>query len=68
MFLLAFGSVVAVVILVIAAIIVLKHVQIRRREFDKGELSLLLSCSYHVLLYCCHSYQSPRKDNDILQT
>lgn len=48
--LLAFGSVVAIVILVIAAIIVLKHVQIRRREFDKSEFSLLLSYGNHVTL------------------
>ena len=47
-FCLAFGSVVAVVIFVIAAIVILKHVQIRRREFDKGELSSLFSCDKHV--------------------
>ena len=34
---LAFGSVVLVVLLVIISVVGLKHVQIRRREFDKSE-------------------------------
>ena len=64
---LAFGSVVVVVILVIITIIALKHVQIRRREFDKSELLSLLHM-IRVLQYRRHSYQSSRKDNGILQT
>ena len=39
---LAFGSVVVVVLLVIVGIMGLKHVQMRRREFDKSEFIIVM--------------------------
>jgi len=47
----AFGAVIVVVLLVIITIVGLKHIQIRRREFDKSALTV---CHLINMSFCCH--------------